>query len=435
MNSSFILPPLIIIVFICGCNSRSPEIKKLKAHYSIEDLNYFYEVAFHAEGNSNKTQPISKWNKNIKIFIGSDASAGDKAAVINAIDQINRLKLPVLLQTTANLEMADINVYFGNHEKLNVLKHIWGQGTFTATNYTINNAEVKTITKPVESTEEQNRRQSIFLEELIQVLGIVGDSYAYPLSILYEKPKNVTSLSKIDKKMLQLLYEPALLTGYTCEEFENDFAEELYHINSEKKLLTHIKDQAINKKALEQILQYGLVKKKNGIERIAKFNSPIQVRIKGNVTSKQKMIIEQAIKELNQVTEQIKLFLPNDALIHDGGIIYSFLHDDQQHYPTSVQSAVTISENLFFDKRYKTDIQITYNDSVKVDKQIALAVGNTMYQALSLINQSAPEFFNYDDGKLNLKSEYTAVLKLYYSNALPENFTKEKLQTVIEQIN
>ena len=62
---------------------------------------------------------------------------------------------------------------------------------------------------------EQEERNHLLMEELVDALGLPGDHNLRPDSILYDGWTTVQALSDLDWRMLNLLYHPALSPGMT----------------------------------------------------------------------------------------------------------------------------------------------------------------------------------------------------------------------------
>ncbi len=433
-NISFFFLSLILLILLSGCDSLLDYKKELNNKYTIEELNYFYEVAFHSEVRSNQAERLSKWGEDILLYMEGDTLEGDMEGVRNAINEINRLQLPLKLKLTDDKTMANLHVFFGNQHQLGLEENVWGEGIFTEINGVINQAEVKILTVPSVTT-RGNGRNNIILEEITQILGIRGDSFAYPLSVFYEYTNYTAHLEEIDKRMLQLLYEPALPAGLTVKKFEEDFSEQLYHVNKEGKLLRYVKEYSIKKETLKQILQFGLVEKGNSNFRIVKFNQPVFITISGDTTAIHRLWLQEAIKKVEQTCENIKLKLvPTDSVYHDGGIRYHFSKENHQSHGVAVKVSVTVTNDLLFDKRVSSKINIDYKNSAALDQKMPRAIANALYQSICLVNQNAPEFWEYKNNVLMIKPEYREALKLYYSTSLAENMTKEELERVLDQM-
>ena len=387
----------IFLFSLSGCSEPIDKTSHLKEKYSDETINYFYEVAFHAEAESNKTHPVRKWNKDIQLFIEGDTLPGDVAKINKTISQLNDLHLPIKIYTTNNKRTANMLVCFGTRESLHMAEFVGGEGIIESEKW-IERAEVHIQTEPSKSVNDR-WRENVITEEITQCLGITGDSYFYPLSVFYERPNTVTQLANIDKQVLQLLYDPAMPVGYSCEQFEKDFSEQLHHVNSEEKLLQYLQEQAVSKQTLECIIQDGLI---TGDEfdqaRIVKFNQPIAVTVQGDTTAVYVSLLRQTIQQLNQTSSQLQLYLAEDSLPYDGGLHYHFIKKEMLSNPAnSIETKVVTNstQQLLFHRRFSTDVYISYKDVTSLSEKMPLAIANALYQTICLLHQPAPLFFTY----------------------------------------
>lgn len=423
---------LLSFYWLSGCNTPQSDLSTIKIKYSKKEINYFYETAFHTD--DGKSNPVSKWERDILLFVEGDTLPGDRAAVLDAIAQLNNLHLPVKIGITNRKELANTIVNFGSRKKFHLEKTAHGIGEATISENAIEFAKIIIVTEPEESV-PGNSRKSTILEEITQGLGLMGDSYAYPLSIFYEMPNQVTQLARIDKRVLQLLYDPAIPIGLKKEEFEEIFADQLYHINAEEKLLKYVKEQSVSKHSLQEILEYGVTSTIDGIPKIVKFHQPVYVIMKGDTTSEHKELVQAAIKELNEASDGVSVILDSaDTSFHYGGVFFTFSKKSQQEYSLGVAMSFSANKKLLFDRLYRANIHISYKDTVDLKQKMSLAIANSMYRSVALVHQDSLGFFNYERGKLELKPKYQEVLKLYYSPSLAENMTMEELERVVEQL-
>ena len=85
----------------------------------------------------------------------------------------------------------------------------WGFFSYRCTRNRITSARIG-ISSDITDQEERNH---LVLEELVGSLGLPGDHEVYADSILYDPWTVVQSLSEVDWRMLNLLYDPALSAG------------------------------------------------------------------------------------------------------------------------------------------------------------------------------------------------------------------------------
>ena len=421
-----------------GCKEHIVDVRYFKSRYSTEAINYFCEVALHSEAEDNRAVSIMKWNRDIFIYIEDDTPGPYKKSVLSTVSRLNRLQLPMRLSITSDKQKANVHVYFGTHEAFRARNFVKGYGEINRNRSGwIDHAVVKVLIEPNRPAIEDNRESTV-MEEITQCLGTVGDSYLYPLSVFYERPNTVTQLADIDKQILQLLYDPAMPVGYSNEQFEKDFADVLYHVNSEEKLLRYLREQAVGKQTLKSIIQDGLITS-DGYDqaRVIKYNQPIAVTAQGDTTARHIRLLQQAIQQLNGASKQLQLYLAKDSLPYDGGIHYHFKQVDKLENPASsiaTKVATQSTKQLLFHRRFTTDVHVDYKDTTALQQKMPLAIANTLYQTISLLHQPAPLFFTYQNDSLQLEPEYREVLRTYYVPELANNMTKVQLESVLAQM-
>ncbi len=433
---------VLLSLLLFGCGRSKVDVDYIKLNYSSEVINYFYEVGLHAEALNNQAICLEKWNKDITVVILGDTLLGDRARVKRVIKRLNALELPIKLFLIDDSLAASMHIKFGSSKSLQLAENVGGQGETTHSwNGYIKHATVR-IPHPPDNLPLKliEKRESTIMEEMTQCLGISGDSYVYPLSVFYEGYNEALTLTTLDKQTLQLLYDSALPINYSSEQFENDFAEELYHVNSEAKLLRYLQKESINKQTLREIIQYGLItnsRASHAQTQIIKFNQPIAVIVQGDTSARHLSLLQQAISELNKASDQLQFHLRSDSLNYNGGIRYTFKrveHLDNPAHSIAVKVATYSTHRLLFHRRYGTNVSISFKDTVTLQQNMPLAIGNTLYQTVSLLNQSDHKFFVYRNDSLQLKPEYKEVLQTYYAPELANNMTKAQLESVLNQM-
>ena len=133
INTKYFILLAFILCFGCQIeDSRrlsENEIKLLKANYSTETINYFYEIAFFNEGKNSSYDQLNKWKKDPIIFLHGDISSKQKEEIHNTLNWINKkLDLPFKISITDDKGMANVNVFVGNESYLK--KHVSSVHTF-----------------------------------------------------------------------------------------------------------------------------------------------------------------------------------------------------------------------------------------------------------------------------------------------------------------
>ncbi len=420
-----------ICILLFGCLGPSDkDAKSLKTRYTAEAFNYFYEVALHSEVTTNKLFSIQKWKNDIYLFMDGDTLEGDRLSVRNVINQLNALKLPITIYETSLVNKANFFVTFlplkTKSDKTN------GAGTY----YSAKGGIYKAIVKIFDSTNENSKRRrfDLIFEEITQCLGLPGDSYAYPESMFYQNVNYVQQLTELDKQLLHLLYESAIVPNYSLAQFEKDFGDVLYSMDGKQKFVIFLRKQQIKEESLTNIYKYGLSKDPlDGQEKLSKYNQPTHVIIKGDYTKEFIEVINQSISEINKISENLKLILINeDNLIHNGGIQFEFVKDPQMKQDSAYWKSKH-SVGLLFPRNSKNEITFKYRDHDKLMENIRKAIPNLIYKSVCLTYADEANFYDHHNTDFQLKPLYRETLRVYYDNSLPPGFTKEELGEVIQE--
>ncbi|TFB14266.1 DUF2927 domain-containing protein [Filobacillus milosensis] len=194
--------------------------------YSQEAFEYFKEIAFGAEYGGSPY--ITKWLDDINIEIIGNPTQKDIETIQKVIDELEQLT-PLTINIVEN--KANINMYFvpqgdfrkyipgavlGNWAYFRYYKGERGQ---------INQAKIAIGTF---GSDQENRNHHI-REEMTQVLGLGNDSTKYKNSIFYETEAEVNNqdFSKLDKKVIEILYRPDVKVGMTEKEVTDLFKDRI----------------------------------------------------------------------------------------------------------------------------------------------------------------------------------------------------------------
>jgi hypothetical protein len=424
--------PITICILLFGCGASSDNnTELLKARYTAEVLNYFYEVALHSEVPTNKLSSVQKWQNDIYLFINGDTLEGDRLLVRNVINQLNVLKLPITFYETSQANKANFFITFEPLKKK--LQRVTGTGTIYAAKGVIFHAKVKIFYDSIEAVTKKERFDTIF-EETTQCLGLPGDSYAYPESMFYQDINYIQRLTELDKQLLQLLYEPAIVANYSLAQFEKDFDEILYNINGKQKFINFIKVLNPSEESLQNIFKYGLSKDpRDGKEKISKYHYPTYILVKGDYTQEFINVLNETISEINTISENLKLILiDDDSLLHTGGIHFNFVKNPQMTQDSALWEAKHLIGSII-PRNSKNEITFKYRDHDKLMENIRKAIPNLIYKSVCLTNANEANFFDFNNTGFQLKPLYRETLRVYYDNSLPAGFTKEDLEEVIQE--
>jgi hypothetical protein len=197
-----IIFPFIILGFAFSIRTQTPQ--------EIQD--YFNEVAYGSDELSGpQSQKITKWEKDIKMYITGYYTTQDFIHIKNIVSELNGIQNRVKITITKTKSEANSIVYFGDFKTFDkkYLNNTAGDiscygycGIYSSENTTIIDS-VKIFICSQCSTED---KKHAIIEEITQSLGLANDSWKYPESIFYEGYTTTDKLSKIDKEVIQMLY-------------------------------------------------------------------------------------------------------------------------------------------------------------------------------------------------------------------------------------
>jgi hypothetical protein len=209
-----------------GLLSRS-DVRNIKKEFTTDEILFFYECAFFLEKERNNKLTIKdedvhvfKWNEDLEFCIRGNLKKTDSLAVLNAMEQINGLGLPVSLvlrDTARNI------IYFDIAENLKKA----GRTINSTGNYLLLPRNDNTLSFKVwiENNHPDKTLLTATLHELLNCMGLHGDQLSYMHSILYDayQMSKYTKCTQLDVSALKLLYSAYIKTGLTRKEFKEKF--------------------------------------------------------------------------------------------------------------------------------------------------------------------------------------------------------------------
>lgn len=178
-----------------------------------EILDYFNEVAYGSDMvNDPQTQKITKWDKDVKLYIDGYYTTQDLINVRNIISELNTLLTNIKITIVKSKSESNSIIYFGNFDFF-AKKYLTGVEPYVDCNgycviYSFMDSpiiyNVKIFIKSSASTVDKKHAVT---EEITQSLGLANDSWKYPESIFYEGYSTTDRLSKIDKEVIKMLYK------------------------------------------------------------------------------------------------------------------------------------------------------------------------------------------------------------------------------------
>jgi hypothetical protein len=423
----------ILIVFILlSCNSENritkKQIENIKKEYTKEVINYFYETVFHVDGNTQKENNIKRWNEDIYIIILGKPSAEELRLTNEVISKINNLKLPIKIQKTKNIVGANIKIYFGSDKfiqdtvfkkKDNALGKVEIESWFGK----ITSATIGIINKSKDGYPKQIR--SMILEELVQSLGIIGDSYSYPNSLFYEGTNFNKKITALDKELLLLLYDLPINYSRTC--FEEDFKDELY---SKKNIEKYIKKNKISKKSLVNVKKCFI----DGV--LVKWAKNTSVYINGDYSKNDSLNIIKGINAINKISPNIQLELkPNTNItIPNRGIFFIFKQNDSQDPTIISTNSVFIGTVSMFSKQIQNEIKICYKNKFDSELKKEKCIIKNLYISLVGGDIDISTLYYEKDNIIHFDKEYIERLKLVYENDFVDGYTISEFEDLIKKL-
>jgi hypothetical protein len=421
-------------LFFVKCQNSISEndIQYLKRKYSPEAINYFYETVFFSESMGKRTESIDKWKVNPKIVILGFPNENQIEIVNDVVNDINNLNLSINYSITKDIKQANIKIYFDQDDKLQSIfsqkyvKNNIGTSKVTATNGCIVEAEVyiSDIKKRYRPTSEK----AVLTEEISQTLGLNADSYSYTNSVFYQGEHWNEKLSKIDKDVLNLLYENSILKNYSRNNFERDFGDVLYSINASEKLKKYILINNISRDVLNKIHATCFIK-----NTFYKHPKSINVYLNGDYDILDSIQVVKTIRTLNKINN-INIKLSNfKKFSSDAGIFLNFKKNNVQNLQSNSTTTTHIGNGTMFLNRYRDDVEIIYSENSKSKNRKKDLIVETLYRCLGPDADNLKDLYIEKNGEIYFKEVYSDILRIIYDNVFINGYTINEFNNVIKE--
>lgn len=398
----------------------------LKSKYGGEVINYFYETVFHEDFKESKSDNISKWKTNPKIVLVGNPSSIEIGYVKKAILEVNKLNLPIKCSLGNATDSSSISIFFGDANQVGVylklgsleedkIDDVSGHtGIAHSVSYDgeISKANIGICYTKNDTT--QSVREKVVLEEIIQSLGVVGDSYTYPGSLFFEKENPDKSFTALDRQVLALLYDPIIPINYSRKSFEDGFSDVLYSEKPSEKiknLLTKYSEDSFKDVDIENCFINGV---------ILKHPKETNVYLCGEIQKEDSATVTKAIISINKITPNLNLKLVEPKSLEPGyGIILTLKELSQQKESIRVTNQVIAGKNCMFQKIIKNRVLLSFNGSERSKKLKQQSLVDVLYLSLMQVKhdqKEAKKLFNFKNGNVEFEERYATLLKLIYSN-------------------
>lgn len=401
----------------------------LKQKYDTATLNYFYETVFHEDFSSGKIDNVSKWTSNPKIAILGDTDSININAVKGAMSIINALGLTLQCDFAKEGETPSMEIYFGKAGDVASyigLKDLSSMGMDTNSAFGFGRPEMSdgVITKCLIGINPlgipEKAREKIVLEEIVQSLGVIGDSYNYPSSMLFQNDNSEKQFTELDKRILSLLYEPALPAGYAREAFEKDFSDVLYISNTDEKLRKRLMSypaELYMGKEIEECFIAG---------KLLKHPKEVNVFLNGGFTHEDSVTIIETVSQLSAVSPNLTIRLTHPGAYEpDHGIVINLKESPNQSQAIQLNNQVIAGKSCMYPKLIKNKIEITLDGSPRNEALRKKSLIQSLYFSvvpIKLNKTRAEELCTISENGIAFKRHYLNLLNLLYANELVDDY-------------
>jgi hypothetical protein len=412
---------------------KENQITALKKKYSSEVFTYFFETVFSIDRELDKVSAIEKWKEDVKLRIAGNPSPGEMKSLREVIDLINQHSLPIKIDFTADVSDANFHLYFGSKNELDTVFDLTystaGIAVSRSTHGRIKRIDLGIIRN--EDTQDPKRKKAVILEEVVQALGISGDSYFYPNSLFFEGRNYQNELAEIDKQVLQLLYDPLMPVNYSREKFETDFADVVYTLNTTEKLKAYFQEQAIPMGLLKTIGSTCFVE-----GQFYKHPTEVAVYIYGDAGREDSLQVERSIRAYNQISPYLQLKLtPFTNDYPSAGIVLRFQKKQDQEWTVSASIRTTKGSNTIRPKRVLQEVDISYKETPDTQQKKNSNITKVLYKCLGPLEmQNLDDLFTTRENEVLLGEDHRKLLEIIYQPIFADGYTLAEYEALLGQL-
>jgi len=194
-----------------------PDVNKtnLKNNYGLfriyyESKSYFDEVVNKSEFSDSRC--VLKWKDDVKIFVKGKKVDYLMVELDKIVSELNGLIEPINISVVNNENESNMIIYFGDYITFGNLypdvtkTNLENNYGYFRIDHKSNNIYFAKLYVDIYRTSKKSCEKHILREELTQSFGLKNDSHKYPESIFYSEWTETTSYAKIDKELIQMLY-------------------------------------------------------------------------------------------------------------------------------------------------------------------------------------------------------------------------------------
>lgn len=176
-----------------------------------EIVDYFCSVALGAEEGGDFDHVI-RWSSPISCYIGGNYTSSDIDKLDSLFYSLNAVPgFPGIYRVDNEYE-STLQIYFVDNATMSGMFGGGYEGHVQINWYTTS-SEVYSGTIYISSELDRNTRDSVIVEETVQSLGLLKDTYNHPESIFYQYGSSVVWPCELDWAVINLLYSDAIRPG------------------------------------------------------------------------------------------------------------------------------------------------------------------------------------------------------------------------------
>ena len=402
-------------------------------NYSSEAIDYFYNVVYYSEIEKSKQKIIKRWEKDIKVYVHGNPSVSYISELKKNIRKIDSLKLGIPIYMVDDPSQANLDVYFNSKKNLDTLfnstLNFKGIGVLHYKGNEIETAKIGVVVTNISLQKVKN----ILLEEMIQIMGPIGDGFTHKESLFNENGLNkFNDLTDLDIEILKLLYDPKIsIRHLTLKNYEYFFGHLLPNVNTTKKMLKHWEKIKPSKTILQKIRTTCF--DKDSIFR--KFVQPIRIKLSGDLTQKDSLNVAKVIHSLNTIEGlNLQLKEKNDkSPYYEVQLNYKRVTSKEGMEQRVLTRHIDIN-NVMTPTLIKTDIELNINHTFEDKTQISL-IFSALYQAIGPYKEEAfeGELRNDKIYEALLPIEYMELLKIIYHKSFASGLSLEEFDQTVKQ--
>lgn len=443
---------LMPIYCFTSCGPMMLDREEVIDRYGPEVINYFYETAFHMDSVGGIRDEAIRWKEDVRVSLHGEMLEKDSAYVREALLEINSLELPILVSLVSDPEESNFMIFFGSAETVarNLMvdsARTVGIGILGDNSGAIKSAKIGIpndikIYSQTNSVSASLLRKGVILEEMVQALGIVGDSFTYYGSRFFEGgTSTVEGLSDIDRKVVKLLYDSRVFGERIMRKrFEEEYGDLLYDRINPEKLHNLACEYGLDRQDLQNAKE--MVFRPETDARFVKFPRTTFLKLSGDSTAGDVEFWNALIARFNAITPWFHLKLEQSNTIWNAHPTLTIHYEAQEKHKgvTSTQVAVVTSE-MMFTYNISGDIWMRFHNSgkelVPYNKAISFrheVLTRALFKALGLSTR-AKILMNPTLESLKIDDKYEDYFRFLYDPRFPSNITRTDFEKVIKSIN